>query len=346
MISKYFLFGILLMGIVSAAEKLDVSFDNQNLGTYTRSKMRVEWAGENWDNGLGEGRGRIVDGANAYAGKALEVRYLGGKFGPEAGVQFQGNFTATDAATLEYRVKFPAGFKWTKGGKLPGLCGGTCSTGDENPTGANGWSARYMWRENGQAILYLYHMNWTNHGDQLDLKLSGANVRFETGRWHHLKQSIKMNTPDKRDGQIIVWLDGKEVLRTAFVKFRSVPTLKINKVYFSTFFGGSDNSWSPSSEQIAYFDDFHIYPDKPSSGLAFQATQNGLIRSATPGWTRLTAPSPVGTWILSDSRGKTFGRYDGEVLSQGKWISMTPGNYYWLWHENNATNPVRTVPHR
>lgn len=29
-----------------------------------------------------------------------------------------------DEASMAYRVKFSAGFDWTKGGKLPGLCGG------------------------------------------------------------------------------------------------------------------------------------------------------------------------------------------------------------------------------
>ena len=37
------------------------------------------------------------------------------------------------------------GFKFQKGGKLPGLCGGLCDSGCSPSTGLTGWSARHMW---------------------------------------------------------------------------------------------------------------------------------------------------------------------------------------------------------
>lgn len=43
------------------------------------------------------------------------------------------------------RFKFMEGFKFQKGGKLPGLCGGLCDTGCQPSNGLTGWSARHMW---------------------------------------------------------------------------------------------------------------------------------------------------------------------------------------------------------
>lgn len=56
--------------------------------------------------------------------------------------------------TLAYRVLFPAGFDFVKGGKLPGLYGGHrgCSGGDDARAC---WSTRLMWRARGEGELYL-----------------------------------------------------------------------------------------------------------------------------------------------------------------------------------------------
>ena len=63
---------------------------------------------------------------------------------------------------LEYQMLFQPGFKWVKGGKLPGIlvgseegCGGNagCSGGG---TAENCFSTRMMWRANGEGELYLY----------------------------------------------------------------------------------------------------------------------------------------------------------------------------------------------
>ncbi|KAF8929923.1 hypothetical protein BGZ47_000824 [Haplosporangium gracile] len=61
---------------------------------------------------------------------------------------------------LEYQMMFEPGFKWVKGGKLPGIlmgselgCNAGCSGGG---TAENCFSTRMMWRANGMGELYLY----------------------------------------------------------------------------------------------------------------------------------------------------------------------------------------------
>jgi hypothetical protein len=56
-----------------------------------------------------------------------------------------------DEAWLSYRLRFPDGFDFVKGGKLPGLFGGTVTSGRHIPDGTNGFSTRYMWRPTGSA---------------------------------------------------------------------------------------------------------------------------------------------------------------------------------------------------
>lgn len=61
---------------------------------------------------------------------------------------------------LEYQMMFEPGFKWVKGGKLPGIlmgselgCNAGCSGGG---SAENCFSTRMMWRADGMGELYLY----------------------------------------------------------------------------------------------------------------------------------------------------------------------------------------------
>ncbi|KAG0345665.1 hypothetical protein BG004_003333 [Podila humilis] len=61
---------------------------------------------------------------------------------------------------LEYQMLFQPGFKWVKGGKLPGILSGSeegCNAGcSGGGTAENCFSTRMMWRANGEGELYLY----------------------------------------------------------------------------------------------------------------------------------------------------------------------------------------------
>ncbi|KAK3836144.1 MAG: hypothetical protein J3R72DRAFT_450961 [Linnemannia gamsii] len=61
---------------------------------------------------------------------------------------------------LEYQMMFQPGFKWVKGGKLPGILMGSeqgCNAGCSGGGSAEScFSTRMMWRANGMGELYLY----------------------------------------------------------------------------------------------------------------------------------------------------------------------------------------------
>lgn len=88
----------------------------------------------------------------------LEVTYPAGSFSHDTGgAQLYNLWNTTDGSAFQsmvvsYEVAFDSGFDWVKGGKLPGLRGGPnatgCSGGNE-PSGADCFSTRLMWRKGG-----------------------------------------------------------------------------------------------------------------------------------------------------------------------------------------------------
>jgi hypothetical protein len=164
------------------------------------------------------------------------------------------DWQAVDEATLKYRVRFEPGFDFVRGGKLPGLYGGIVTSGGDIPDGTNGWSTRLMWREEGQGEVYAYLPTSTVHGTSL----GRGSWRFGPDRWISIEQHVRLNTPGVADGLIEIVVDGVRVLRVSDVVFRSVSSLKIEGVFFSTFFGGDDTSWATPRTVRADFADLSL----------------------------------------------------------------------------------------
>lgn len=202
--------------------------------------------------------------------KVLRVRYPAGSASPTVsrkdqaalgGTQFFADLDMPpqDAVRLSYYVRFSKDFDFVKGGKLPGLFGGTVTDGREIPDGTNGFSTRYMWRKNGRGEVYSYLPSSREHGTSL----GRGNWRFERETWHHLEQEVVLNQPGQRDGRIRVWVDGEKVLDQGGLTFRTTENLKIEGILFSTFFGGGDSSWATPKDVYADFADFSVFAVKP-----------------------------------------------------------------------------------
>jgi len=157
-------------------------------------------------------------------------------------------------ATLEYRVRFPADFEWVRGGKLPGLYAGTATAGGRVPDGANGFSTRYMWRKGGQGEVYAYLPTSQEHGTSMG---RGA-WTFPRGQWVTIRQHLRLNRPGHFDGVIEVSVGDEVVFTADGVEFRDVTELGIEGIFFSTFFGGDDESWASPGLQHIDFADFRL----------------------------------------------------------------------------------------
>lgn len=190
----------------------------------------------------------------------LRVTIPPDSFGPITGAQWKIPITPSDEYFFSYRVKFEDGFDFVKGGKLPGLAGGTANSGGNIPNGHDGWSARMMFWEGGTLSFYLYSPAQSSKwGERLFMKEPGGDtVKIHTGNWHTIIQYVKMNTVGKTDGVLKGWFDGLEVFSCDTIVFRKDAKLKIDQIFYSVFFGGDDRSWSSRKTEYICFDDFCI----------------------------------------------------------------------------------------
>ncbi len=247
-------------GGVPVGALVNANFEARTAGPYSQALVVSDFAGApTGNNGLSEGRATIV----AEAGNQfLRVSYPAGKFGSaDGGVHFKVPLASShDELYLSYRVRFAVGYSFVKGGKLPGLVGGSAPTGCVALK--DGFSARAMWRVGGAAVQYMYWPDKKNTcGDDFDYLDAGANVTFVPGTWHRLVHHVVMNAAGQLNGVIEAWFDGKPVLSRRDLGYRVAgQTFGIDALYFSTFFGGNDPSWAPATAQTVDFDDFVVSP--------------------------------------------------------------------------------------
>ncbi|MBD2465788.1 hypothetical protein H6G89_32890 [Oscillatoria sp. FACHB-1407] len=210
---------------------------------------------------------QVVADETGRFGNVLRVTYPAGSASPTVtrsdqapvgGTQFYADMgmTPQTSARLSYYVRFSENFNFVKGGKLPGLYGGTGNSGGDIPNGTDGFSTRYMWRTGGQGEIYAYMPTSQDHGTSID---RGA-WQFRPGVWHHIEQQVTLNQPGKSDGQVQVWFDGKAVAQEGGLTFRTTDSLRLNGLFFSTFFGGGDTSWATPQNVHADFAHFSIAP--------------------------------------------------------------------------------------
>ena len=236
------------------------TLDHRAEGPYDEAMLEEDWNWPTWNNGVDEGRVSIVE-TGEPGNRALAVLYPEGEYGTsETGAQWKVSLDDTvERASLSYRIRFTGPFDFVKGGKLPGLIGGTGNTGGNVPDGTDGWSARMMWRTDGAIVQYVYHPDQPdNHGEDLPWSIDGEASRFKPDRWYTVRHEITMNTPGEHDGIIRTWLDGELALEFTSMRFRDIGDLGIDTLYFSTFFGGGNSSWAPSKDEVIWFDDFEI----------------------------------------------------------------------------------------
>jgi hypothetical protein len=214
---------------------------------------------------FGLDRGVVLPASDGAPGPVLRVTYPAGSASnraaaedgtPDGGVQAYLRLPngSLDQARLRYYVRFQPGFDFVKGGKLPGLYGGTVTAGRHIPDGTNGFSTRYMWRKGGAGEVYAYLPSSVSHGTSL-----GRNSwQFAPGQWTLTEQEVRLNTPGESDGSVTVWINGTQVFQQTGIVYRTTRNLKIDGLFFSTFFGGGDSSWASPSDQYAEFAEFSV----------------------------------------------------------------------------------------
>ncbi|ORX37666.1 hypothetical protein BD324DRAFT_563650, partial [Kockovaella imperatae] len=186
--------------------------------------------------------------------------------------------TGASEISFTYSVYFPDGFDFVKGGKLPGVYGGTsleasktCSGGRQTDRSAC-FSARTMWRTNGMGEIYNYlppgatsaNPNYCSiapmsicnpdYGDSIG---RGA-FTFATGAWTTISQRFKMNDFGQSNGEQELYVNGESKILISNMAYAQEEGTKIYGIMAQTFFGGSDVSWASPYDQTAYFKDWSM----------------------------------------------------------------------------------------
>ena len=256
----------------SAVILYENDFEDDPVGTYTVSDLSADWNGATSNDGVDEGRVSITDDSNAVGNKSLVVMYPEGESN-NGKSQWRAPLGGSyDELYLSYKIRFDDNFDFVRGGKLPGLCGGECNSGGDPPDGTDGWSARMMWRTNGSSgspttgdtsniVQYVYYPDQPGTFAE-DMRWDDTTPtewqEFDSDVWYQLQHRIVMNTPGSSDGIIQAWLDDELVLDRQDVRFRTTSALKIDTLYFSTFFGGSSAVWEATKDEHVYYDDFIV----------------------------------------------------------------------------------------
>lgn len=248
-----------------------VNFQDDQLGLYSKKDFKKDW-GMQPTNSSGQPEGRLAIVADPTYGKVLQVTYLAGKIGGDSGMVFTPTIQAKKGTAdssvkyrhlfFQYRVKFPLGFTWVKGGKLPGL-----TSSPDSPTGCidegtfDGFTMRVMWRENGIPFTYLYNPGKKERcGDYYTFN---PTITFMHDTWYTLTQEVYLNTPGASDGYLKQWVNDTLVLDLQGVKLRNAGTIYIDQVKMDSFFGGGSLNWAPATNQHAYFANFIVSETNP-----------------------------------------------------------------------------------
>lgn len=206
-------------------------------------------------------------------GKTLKVTYPAGSYNPSSphrgGFQFyaQPKVFPAQQITFSYRVMFPSGFNWVKGGKLPGLWIGNMGANGGNHL-QDGSSFRLMWRKAGEVEAYLYVPKQPNqtfyqqpgyvYNDEYGESLWRGEFMFRTNSWNNVTLFLQMNTPNNANGVIRLTINNATQEFTNMLWMQGTKQQTVNGLMMHTFFGGNDASWATPVEQNVYFRNFVV----------------------------------------------------------------------------------------
>jgi len=232
---------------------------------------------------------------NGPSSPVLQVDYPANGFGStESGAQFFSLFNSStpfQSMLLSYEVAFNTGFDWVKGGKLPGIRGGPdpngCDGGSQ-PNGTDCFSTRTMWRTNGEGEVYAYipqkdsicnNPNFICNSD-FGISIQRGSFSFQDSSWNRITLLVLLNSPTSVDnGYVALYYNDVLALSQGGLQIRGGNDIDANGLFFSTFFGGDDSSWAPSTDQRAYFRNFQLWAGSSPSDLKASALGHRISRN-------------------------------------------------------------------
>jgi len=253
-----------------SSSAITVGFERHDAGIrYTQAVQREDWTNVRFST---DGMNELSQISNRFArsgNQSLRITYPSSQ---SSGRNAAWIVPEEKEYYLSYWVRLDENFDFDgdrfSGGKLPGLGSGDLCSGGQTCDGTNGFTSRPHWRENGRAVLYLYHQDKPGEFGE-DIQLvgeDGEDIFFERGRWTNITQRVRINDQGQANGEVDVYYDGEQVLSRDGLRFASDGS-GIDTAYFSTFHGGGGPGWTPGQDTNAYFDDFIVSTNAADVGL-------------------------------------------------------------------------------
>lgn len=269
MINRYSICLITLTVCVSffsaSAQIFQKNADDFPEGVYTRDQLLNDW-NTTFGNGFsrrGEGEDRVsVVASKAPDGlRALKVKYPKDQVDSKnSGAQWETNLNGGyEDLYLSYDMMFSDDFELVKPGpetgrtgKLPGLAGGLSV--DDKDDANTAWDGKLQFRDKDELefnvktpLNNLKHFTWLEKA-----------YTIPKGKWFNIEIRYKLNTVGRKDGIMQGWIDGQLLGEYTNAEFRDDARVKINKMFFSTFYGGNFENDAPTKDVYAYFDNFVV----------------------------------------------------------------------------------------
>ena len=173
---------------------------------------------------------------------------------------------------------FDTAFEFASGGKLPGLFGGISQCAGCLEERRECFTARLMWRAEGQGEVYAYvpyqqHGGWASWCEQyrdnnriycpndtcgIEIgKTDTGGFRFIPGQWHKIREEVDVGHPNNY-GRITLWVDGVIKVNLNQIVLRIKDSVGVDGLFFSTFYGGSLPYFGNHGDTYAFFRKFLI----------------------------------------------------------------------------------------
>lgn len=181
---------------------------------------------------------------------------------PRVGINANLELHTHSTYRISQQVFLEPGFDWGRkfqGGKIGfGLGGGSSPSGGQLKK--DGFTARFIWRGNGDGTarmaVYSYAADRSQklpYGD--DHPLDGFDV--PVGEWFNLMMEVTVNSDlETADGELKAWANGEKLLDLKNIHWQSEGEEPgIQKLIYSTFYGGGTIDWAPLQTTYIRFSD-------------------------------------------------------------------------------------------
>jgi Secretion system C-terminal sorting domain len=365
-----------------------VSFDHLRAGSsYSQDELKADFntaSGAGFNDGSGAANDRAsVDYkvSRDAGGVSLKVKFPKGQLktsssGIDTRIPLKNTYKNNDFESTDlyvsYWVRFSDDFEFNLcGGKMPSLGGSVPNTRD----GEARWKGRIMWRKGGSIQFYMELPGDDSFSPDNDERFWGTKINntgssdicvfeytpyLKEPKWHNIELHYRFETPSK-PGIFEGWVDGVNhdfMNASVFNGYRPAGSVRekitINTLLLSTFLGGSANSYKPSKDLYAWFDEIRVSKTRINDSKNYPGSAARVVLSANDELSMSDAPSEKKSGIYPNPSTNIFNLEEDTVWQvldpvgnpiingEGKTIDLT-GNARGIYFVKSNKNKVTKI---